>query len=155
MNIRRNWKSMVTLTVLLGAGLAVPVWAHGGERGGRGRPEHPMGQPSAPRPMTPHARGLLGQLIYPCQAACDDTARDCYDAADTKAVNCISASDKCATQVGAAQTACQADRTSQACYDAVVALHTCSASCLETRNTDLTACRTALQSCRTACTTTP
>jgi len=50
---------------------------------------------------------------------------------------------------GAAQTACQADRTSQACYDAVVALHTCSASCLETRNTDLTACRTALQICRT------
>ena len=153
MTIRKNWKSMITLGVLLGSALALPVWAHAAGRGGIGKPERPMGQPSVPRPMTPHARGLLGQLIYPCQAACDETARDCYDAADSTAVNCITTA--CPTQVEAAQTACQADRTSQACYDAVTALNTCSTSCLDTRNSALGTCRTALQSCRTACTTAP
>jgi hypothetical protein len=149
MRINTNWKSMITVGAMLGSTLAVPVWAHGPGHGGIGRGEPPVSQPAMPRPMVPHVRGLLGQLIFPCPADCDDKARACYDAADSAALTCITGA--CGTEVSTAQAACEVDRGSQACRDAVTALHTCSASCLETRKTAITTCRTDLYSCRTAC----
>ena len=138
MTTRNNWKSMLGLVTVLTLTLAGAALAHGPSRGGFGEPH-----------AAPRAPGLLTQLIFPCQAACVATARECDDSADADALTCISAA--CPTEVSAAQTACAADRTSQTCRDAIGALQTCSDSCLTTRQTALTACRSALATCRTAC----
>jgi len=132
-----NWKSTAGLVTVLTLSVATAALAHGPGRG--------FGEPHA----APRAPGLLTQLIFPCQAACVTTAQQCDETADSEALTCISAA--CPTEVTAAQTACGADRTSQACRDAISALQTCSDSCLTTRQTALTACRTALTACRTAC----
>lgn len=135
---RNNWKAMVELVAALALTLAVPAWAHGPSHGTFGEAH-----------AAPRAPGLLTQLIFPCQAACINSARDCDDTADAAALTCISGA--CATEVDTAQTACATDRTSQACQDAISALQTCSASCLTTRQSALTTCRTTLTTCRAAC----
>lgn len=94
--------------------------------------------------------GVLGQLIYPCQAACRDTARDCSTAAEDEAVACIQ--NACATETETAESACVDDRTSQACKTAVTALRTCGASCLITLKSEVASCRAAQTDCVTACT---
>ena len=55
-----------------------------------------------------HSRGVLSQLIFPCEAACAATAETCVDTANDAAVACVSGS--CAAEITAAQTACEADR---------------------------------------------
>ena len=63
--------------------------------------------------------------------------------------DCISSA--CATEIGAAQSACTADRVSQNCFNSVSALRTCAATCLGTPYCagplprDLTSCREALR----------
>ena len=135
---RDNWKATVGLATVLSLTLAASALAHGPSHAGFGASH-----------AVPRAPGLLTQLIFPCQAACVTTARECDDTADSDALTCISAA--CSTEVSTAQTACATDRTSQACRDAITALQTCSDSCLTTRGTALTACRSALATCRTAC----
>jgi hypothetical protein len=102
-----------------------------------------------------HARGLLAKLIFPCQAECADKAQACNETAEDKALTCISTT-ACVNEVEAAQTTCEADRASQACYDAVSALQTCGASstCLTTWKSDGAGCRADMTACRTACDTT-
>ena len=119
---------------------AAPAFAHGGRGPGPGRP-------SGVRSL--HSRGVLGQLIFPCQAACADTAQSCVDSADSTATSCISSA--CPDEVSAAQTACQADRSSDACETAVEALRGCADDCLDTRATAVAACRDALTDCHAAC----
>ena len=117
---------------------AIPALAHGPHRG-----------PGGGERGRPIARGVLDQLVFPCQAECRATAETCVNTATDDAVAC--ASTACSTEISAAQTACQADRTSDACDEAFSALAECASSCLDTRATALGACRTALRDCRDAC----
>lgn len=145
--ITKTHFTLATLSAALVLVLAVPVWAHGpGPRGGR--------RGLAPRPTLPkiiHARGILSQLIFPCQATCTTNAHACYDVASSDALNCISTA--CPEEVDAAQIACAADRASSECSDAVEALAECADSCLETHATTVTSCRQTLRDCRDACET--
>lgn len=149
MIVNNTWKSLIGIAALAVA-VATPVLAHGPSRGDNGSTNPPAPKPALMRPDTPHARGLLAQLIYPCQADCFGAAKTCNDTADSTALGCISSA--CSAEVTTAQTACATDPSVQACRDAVAALKTCSDSCLSTRQTSLTACRDALTTCRTACT---
>src|SRR5712692_7905076 len=134
---RNNWKSMTKLAVVLTLTLAVPAWAEGGFGPPHDGPGFgpPHGGGFGPG-FGPRAPGLLTQLIFPCQAGCSSTARDCADAADSAALTCVSGA--CAAEIDTAQTACAADRTSADCHDAIDALRTCAASCLTTRQSALT-----------------
>lgn len=98
----------------------------------------------------PHSRGVLGQLVFPCPAACADDARDCTESANDDAVSCIGTA--CPTEVTAAQDACTEDKRSEECKAAIGALAECADSCLDTYSTAVGACRTALGECREACT---
>jgi hypothetical protein len=144
---RKNVRTMFVLAAVLTLVVAIPAWARGPSRAGFGVGH--MLRPGGPKPVAPPPRGLLGQLIYPCPAACFNTAKTCYEGADTDALACISAA--CATAIQTAQAACATDRRSEACRDAVSDLATCSDSCLDTRETTVRACREALNDCRAAC----
>lgn len=135
----RNQKLMVTLTALALL-VALPAWAHG-------RPGLGAGKPGGERP--PFAGGVLGQLIFPCPAACAETVDSCVATADAAAVDCVSSA--CPTEVTTAQTACAEVRSSEECRDAVAALRDCGETCLDTRSTAIQACRAALSDCRDAC----
>jgi hypothetical protein len=137
---KNSWQAAFGVAAIVALTLAVPAWARGPLRGRFSTPH-----------AAPRAPGLLTQLIFPCRAACVNTARDCDDSADSEALTCIS--DACTTEVETAQTACGTDRTSEACHDAVSALQTCSESCLTTRQSALSDCREALATCRAACAT--
>jgi hypothetical protein len=133
----QNRKTILALaTVAMLA--AIPALARGPHRGPGGG-EHGR----------PIVRGVLDQLVFPCQAECTATAETCVHGATDDAVACTSAA--CSTEISAAQTACQADRTSDACDEAFSALAECASSCLDTRATALGACRSALRDCRDAC----
>jgi len=154
MSTKQNWKSMITFGVALGLTLAAPAWAHGPGRGDLGGTPPPGAPPpGAPRPPVAHARGLLAKLIFPCAAECADKAQACNETAEDKALTCISTTACVDDEVLAAQTACGADRASQACYEAVSAVQTCSASstCLTTWKSDGAECRADFTTCRTAC----
>ena len=129
--------AMVALC-MLSLSFGEAAWAHG-DRGGAER----KGLPG----------GILQELIFPCQAECRNSARDCVEAAEDEGIGCIQSA--CATQIQSAKTACATDQTAQACKDAVSALRTCGDSCITTFQTGATACRTTEQSCRSACDLTP
>ncbi len=95
--------------------------------------------------------GVLQELVFPCQAACRNAAEDCIEPLKTDAVACVQ--DACATQVQTAQTDCAADRTVQACRDAIRAVRACGELCLATFQIGVAACRDTDQSCRDACDT--
>ena len=124
---------LVLAATTLVVGFSAPAWARG-----------PHGD----------AGGLMGgarvfeELIFPCRAACADTARGCYDDASAAASSCIASA--CSAQVTAAQGACKGGRSS-ACRKAVNALRTCGESCLDTRATAAEACRATRNSCVAAC----
>src|SRR5262245_8413975 len=123
---RNDWKTAIGVVALFAGIAAAPVWAFGpGGRGQFGPPPGPGGHPGG-RPG-----GFLMQLVFPCQAACGDTARSCSESADSEAIACVSAA--CAAEITAAQTACDSDKRSDACKEAVNALRTCADSCLDTR----------------------
>jgi len=132
----RLFAAMIALG-LLSMGMSGSVWARGDSDGAAGRGGF-LG-------------GVLQELVFPCQAACRNAAEDCIEPLKADAVTCVQ--DACATQVQAAQTACAADRTAQACRDAVRAVRTCGESCLTTLQTGVAACRDTDQSCRDACDT--
>ena len=134
-----NQMKMFALAIVAVLGFAIPALANGRHGGPEG------GGPG----LGLRSRGVLNQLIFPCQSDCAATAQTCNDTADSDAVTCISGA--CASDVSAAQTACQADSHAQACGTAVRALAECAASCLETRATALGVCRDALSECRDAC----
>jgi hypothetical protein len=92
---------------------------------------------------------VLEQLIFPCRTSCVDLARTCYGTAETTALACTQTA--CQTEIATAQTTCAADRTSQACQDAVSDLRTCSDACLDTLQVAVTECRDTLGDCRAAC----
>lgn len=144
----RQWKRMFGLVATLAIALAIPAFAHAFTRGGSGR-----GGFGGPGHGGPGGAGVLGQLIFPCQTACADTARTCIDSADTEAVTCVSGA--CSTAVTAAQTACADNRRSVACRTAVGDLRDCGATCLDTGATAIDACRAAEDDCRDACDSTP
>jgi hypothetical protein len=131
-----NRALIATLSIL--ALTALPAFA----RGPRG-----LARPGGPGAL--RVPGLLGQLIFPCEAACGDDAESCSQSANDTAVSCVS--DACATQVAAAQAACQADRRSSDCRTAVADLKTCGATCRETLSGSLADCRSALVDCHDAC----
>ena len=137
----------LAMLVTMGAlAVALPAWSQGrGERGGPGRLG--FSRPMAPR--LSHSRGLLGELIFPCQAACTADAGTCQDTAKTTALSCISSA--CSTEIQTAQTGCATDRSSDACTEAVDALAECADSCLATFSTAVNACRSTLSDCRDTC----
>jgi hypothetical protein len=135
----QNCKPLIASTIFALIA-STPAFAHGGHGPGAGRP-------SGVRAL--HSRGVLGQLIFPCQAACTDTAQSCAESADSTATSCISSA--CPDEITAAQTACAADRSSDACESAVEALRDCAADCLDTRATAVGICRDALRDCNAAC----
>ncbi len=134
-------RQLITALALLAVGIAAPAFAHG-----RGDGPAP-GRPGGPHAL--HSRGILSQLIFPCEAACADDAETCVDTANDAARACVSGS--CATEVTAAQTACGADRKSTDCRAAVSALSECADTCLATSSTATSACHTTLTECRAAC----
>lgn len=95
--------------------------------------------------------GVLQQLVFPCQATCHESARDCTEPLETEAVASVQSS--CATQVSTAQTACAADRRATACRDALTALRACGESALTSLQTGIAACRDTQASCIDACET--
>jgi hypothetical protein len=139
MDIIRIRKTIIASTILA-ATVAEPALAHGGRGTSASRPAGVSIQ---------HAGGLLGQLIFPCQAACVSDAQDCVDTANATALDCVSTA--CSTEITAAQTACAESRSSTECKTAVSALADCGESCLDTRATSLTTCRETLNDCRDAC----
>ena len=136
----RNRTWMVALSIVAMCA-AAPALAHGGPGG------PPPGRPSGIKAL--YSRGLLGQLIFPCEAECASTAETCAETAEAEALSCISSA--CPDEVTTAQTACGADRSSSDCKDAVAALYTCGSTCLTTHSTAVMACRTTQNDCRTAC----
>lgn len=148
MTTNNNWKSILGVAALA-VSLAGTAWAHGPSRGDGGRPSPPAPMPSSMRPAGPHARGLLAQLLYPCQTDCFAADRTCDEAADSAALTCVTGA--CSTEIQTAQTACATTGTATACNTAFTALQTCATTCLDTRQTALTACRTAGKTCRDAC----
>lgn len=106
-----------------------------------------LGRPSVGRPG--HSRGLLARLIFPCQAACAETARTCGDAANSEALTCVS--DDCPAEIAAAQADCAEDRRADECRDAVGALAECADSCLDTRSEAIDVCRDLVMDCRDTC----
>ena len=138
---RRKW-FFAALALLL-VGLTLPVWAHGFPRGGPGQDGPRFGHGGPP------FGGILGRLIYPCQAACFEGSRDCFETADSEALACITA--PCSTEIAAAQSACASDRRAAACHDAVHALRDCGDSCLESRDSAFSACRATVDDCRSKC----
>jgi hypothetical protein len=136
----RKTSMLMGLAAALALASAVPALA-------RGPREHRI--PKPPRASTIHARGLLGQLIFPCPAGCVSDAASCLEDANSTALSCIS--DACPTEVANAQSACAADRSSAECSDAVDALATCADGCLATRTDDIDACRNTLRDCRDVC----
>ena len=140
-------------TFLSIAGLAALVagtaLAHGGPGvpggfGGRGPAVDDGGLRRAGRP-----NGLLQRLVFPCAAACGDTAKSCQDTADTAAETCVTGA--CQTQIDAAQTACADDARSDGCRTAIGDLRDCAADCLDTRGAAIDDCRSALEDCVDAC----
>ena len=97
----------------------------------------------------PGAGSLIGRILFPCPAACDDTAHSCMMTADSAAVTCVEGA--CAAEITAAQTACADDRRSDECRAGVSTLRECGADCLDTRSTAASACRDALDTCLEAC----
>ena len=136
---KRNATTILTVA-MLACLLAVPMLAQGRHGGGARRPGPVHGLSS---------RGILAELIYPCQSACAQTGRDCGEAANDTAVSCISSA--CSAEVTAAQTACAEERSSEECRDAVDALLDCGDTCLDTRSAALDTCRDAQRDCRDAC----
>lgn len=104
---------------------------------------------AGPGPAGPHVGGVLEQLLYPCRAACNATARDCGDMQEDTAVSCIDAA--CSAQIAAAQAACASDNASQACRSAASALSACSQSCLTTFRTAVIGCHDARAACLITC----
>ncbi len=140
-----NWK-LITLLAALALTVAHPSWARPERHGVRGG----GGIPKAALPRTAHPRGLLGQLIFPCPAACATAAESCHETAKDEALSCITGA--CASEIAAAQTACAADRTSDACEEAVDALDACADPCLDANAAAVDTCRDTLIDCRDACT---
>jgi len=132
--------SSLVLSGLLVLTAALPALARG-----RGERAHVR----AGLARTLHAHGLLGQLIFPCPAACVAEAKSCLDAADAAALTCIA--DSCTAEVDAAQVACSTNRSSSDCHEAVVALAECGADCLDIRAGAVSDCRSAQLECRDAC----
>jgi hypothetical protein len=128
----KQLRSLVVAAAVLAAGAAAPAWAHGFH--GRGGP----------------GGGVLEQLVHPCQAACGETARGCFEDASSTAASCISST--CGAQVTAAQSACKAGRSST-CQNAMNALRSCGQSCLDADATSSATCRTNHNSCIAACDT--
>jgi hypothetical protein len=174
MSVGNIWKSTAGLAAILAVTVAFSAWGREPGRAGFGGPgpfgdemtpgvppgtpsgTPPSGEPGGPclGPRTGgHSLGLLQELIYPCEGSCLSNAHACSDAADSAALSSISGT--CSKEIQAAQSACAADRTAQACQDALTALQTCAQSALSARLTALVACRTALLSCRQACAPTP
>lgn len=136
MSITRTRTTLVTLVLLTAC--AATAFAQG-----RRAPSPPRGG------GVTHSRGVLGQLVFPCAAACAADGHECAMAANDDAVACISAA--CATEVAAAQEACADDRRSETCKTAVAALATCADGCLDTYASTARACRSAQMDCREAC----
>jgi hypothetical protein len=152
-----NMKRIASLgmaTVALGVLTLAAAQAHrGGGRPGFA-PGSGIGVPGA-EAEGGHGRrpsSLLRRLIFPCPAACSDTARTCGQTADETALSCIAGA--CASEVSAAQAACGPETPTETCRTAVNALRTCAASCLESRATARSECRTAAENCLDACTDT-
>ena len=142
--VKPTW--IVATLALLILSLAVPAGARRPSRGGPG----PQGF-AGPGPEGRFAGGVLERLISPCRTSCLDTMRTCHNAAETTTLTCVQTT--CPTEIEAAQSACDTDRTSQACQDAVSALRTCSDACLETFHSTVTTCRDTLGVCRDTCDT--
>ena len=96
------------------------------------------------------APGVIRQLVFPCQAACQVTANGCSETAASTAIDCVTAA--CSSQITAAQDACASDATTDACHTAINTLRDCGSSCIDTERTSETTCRTALHDCVDACT---
>lgn len=140
--MQRKW--LVVPLAVLASSLAALAWGQDfprGRFGGRGGflGEFPGVHPGA----------VLERLIFPCRAGCIDADRTCVDTAESTAGTCVTGS--CGTQITAALTACQADRTSTDCETAASALRTCAASCLATEATAVSTCRTTFTSCLATC----
>jgi len=134
-NMRKQaWFVAMGTLFMLSLCFGEAAWAHG-DRGGAGR----IGLPG----------GILQELIFPCQAECRNSARDCVETGENEGISCIQTA--CTTQIQSAQTACATDRSSQVCQDAISAVRTCGDSCITTFQTAASACRTTEQSCLTAC----
>jgi len=138
-------KGILTAVTLAGVAMTLSLPALAREH--RGHADRGPGRPSLGRPG--HSRGLLGQLIFPCHAACAETARACGDTANAEALTCVS--DDCPAEIATAQADCAEDRRSEECRDAVEVLAECADSCLDTRSEAIDVCRDTVMDCRDAC----
>jgi len=140
--MRQRIVSLTIVGVALGA--SAVAWGHGfGPGGFRGRGGRPGDRGGV------HGGAVLQRLLFPCRTGCFDAADTCVEAAESAAESC--AGESCASQITAARTACQADRTSDDCDSAISALRTCAETCLDTEATALASCRTTLSSCLDGC----
>ncbi len=136
MTTKRLQRVFVTIAALVAliSGVSESAWARG-DRGGAGlRGLH---------------GGVLQELVFPCQAECRSSVRDCVEPIESEAVASIQST--CATPVSAAQTACAADRTATACKEAVSVLRTCGQAAITALQTGVATCRDTEESCREAC----
>jgi hypothetical protein len=126
-------RSLILGLTMLAVGFTAPAWARGahGGGGGFGGGGH-----------------VFEELIFPCRAACSETARGCFETASSTASSCIASA--CSAQVTAAQDACKGGR-STTCRSAVSALRECGESCLDTRAGAAEACRSDRNTCVAAC----
>jgi hypothetical protein len=138
---------MIAVAALF-AGATLPVAAYGFRGGGPG-PEGPGGGPGCGGPHGPGRGGVIEQLVNPCRAGCHQSAHGCFASAESTAVSCIQSA--CPDAVTAAQTACAAGRHTQACRDAIHALHDCGATCLSTLESAANACHDSVDTCVNAC----
>ena len=133
--MKRYGSAAIFVMMLAASGPAVAQGPRGGGPGGRGG-RYP---------------GVIRQLVFPCEAACRETAKDCGESAEATAFDCVSAA--CSNEITAAQDACASDRTTDPCRTAISALRDCGSGCTDTERTAQTACRSALGDCVDACAT--
>lgn len=144
MNGKKTMILGIAMAMIGAASLATAHGPGGGPGGGRGPGMGGIRPSRGERPV-----GILRQLVFPCPAACNDTAKDCNETAENAALACVSAA--CETEIGAAQTACADDLRADACKTAFADLRECAADCLDTQATAVRACRDALATCVDAC----
>ncbi len=142
--IRPKNSALWCAALLLSLGLATTVGAHGG-RGRGGRPHHgPFG--GGPFGVGPgHNHNGMNQ----CRRDCVEAGRDCRDVARVTARLCVQST--CTSELQAAQDACKADRSSDACSTTRVALSQCTQPCLTAYVGSSQACRTNTRTCTGVC----
>jgi len=125
MSTKQNWKLVMTFGMALGLTLAAPAWAHGPGRGDLGGMPPDRGTAARRTTAPGHTPAAAGEVDLSLSRRNARTRHRPAMKRRGQGLTCISTT-ACVDEVQAAKTACGTDRASQACYDAVSALQTCS-----------------------------